>query len=155
MKSQAWKIAGIVVILCGTTAMAKKAEKANAPPEGKGSKPGPEEVMKRFDADGDGQLNEAELQAMYDARRNRPDGYQRHRPSREEIMGRFDTDGDGELSESEREAMRAEGKRMREENKKRFDADGDGQLSEEERKTMHETLREERSARASEEAGNT
>lgn len=153
MKSQVWKIAGMVAVMCGSAAIAQEAGKTNAPPEMKGSKPGPEEIIKRFDADGDGKLNEAELQNMHYARRNRTGGREHHRPSREEIMKQFDTDGDGVLSEAEREAMHMEQQRFREENKKRFDADGDGQLSEAERKTMHETLREERPAPPSEKDG--
>jgi Ca2+-binding EF-hand superfamily protein len=165
MTSQAWKIAGLVLALSGSVAMAQTESETNAPPKRKGPKPDPEmqgtrpgreEVLKRFDADGDGTLNEAERQAMDAAmlkHRGRPGGPQGNRPSREEIMKRFDTDGDGELSESEREAMRAERERIREENSKRFDADGDGQLSKEERKTMHETLRDERPEPPPEEGG--
>lgn len=165
MKSQAWKIAGMVAALCGSVAFAQTGSETNAPPkmqgpkpnpEMKGTKPGPEEMLKRFDADGDGKLSEAELQTMNDAmtkNRRRSDGPPRQRPSREEIMQRFDTDGDGVLSETERAAMRAERERLQEENQKRFDADGDGQLSEEERKTMHTTLRGERPAPPPEEGG--
>lgn len=155
MKSQAWKIAGMVVAVCGSAAMAQEGGATNTPDRVKDSRPGPEEIMKRFDADGDGKLSETELQAMHEAMPDRhggADGSQRHRPSREEIMKRFDTDGDGELSEAEREAMHVEKKRFREENRKRFDADGDGQLSEAERKTMRETLHEERPARPPEES---
>ena len=156
MKSQAWKIAGLVLALSGTVAVAHAESESNDSRKKKGQKPDSEmngqrpdreEILERFDADGDGTLNEAERQAMHDAmpnRRYRAGGPPGHRPSREEIMERFDTDGDGELSESERHVMRAERERIREENVKRFDADGDGELSREERKTMHETLRDER-----------
>ena len=155
MKSKAWKIAGMVVALCGSAAMAEEGGETKSPDGMKGARPGPEEIMKRFDADGDGTLSEAELQVMLEAMPNRHSGAEgppRHRPSREEIMERFDSDGNGELSEAEREAMHTEQKCFREENRKRFDADGDGQLSEAERKTMWETLREERPARPPEES---
>lgn len=154
MALQAWKIAGLVLALGGSVALAQT--ETNAPPkkkgqkpnsEMKGSKPGREEALKRFDADGDGTLSETERQEMHKAmpnRRYRSGGPQGDRPSQEEILKRFDTDGDGVLSESEREALRAERKRIREEHVKRFDTDGDGQLSKEERKTMNETLRDER-----------
>ena len=158
MKLQAWKTAGLVLTLSGSMAFAQNENETTAPPktkgpktnsEMKGTRPGPEEILKRFDADGDGTLSETERQAMDEAmlkNRDRRGGPQGNRPSRDEIMKRFDTDGDGVLSETEREAMRTERERMREENRKRFDADGDGQLSEAERKTMHETLRAERPA---------
>lgn len=156
MRSQEWKTAGLILALSGSMALAQAENRTNAPPqmkasklgpEMKGPKPGPEKMIERFDADGDGHLNEAERQAMDEAmlkHRDRRGGPSR--PSREEIMKRFDADGDGVLSEVEREAMRTERERIREENSKRFDADGDGQLSEAERKTMHETLRAERPA---------
>ena len=154
MKLQAWKIAGIVAALCGSAAMAEEGGKTNAPPRMKQPKPGSEQMLKRFDVDGDGTLSEAERQAMHEAmprRRSRPGGPQR--PSHEEVMKRFDTDGDGKLSETEREAMHAERERFHEENMTRFDADGDGRLSEAERKTMWETLREERPAHPPEASG--
>ena len=157
MKSQTWKTAGIVVALCSSAAMAQEVGTTNAAPAFKGQKPGPEEMLKRFDADNDGTLSEDERQAMHEAmpkHRNRRAGPPRHRPNHEEIMKHFDADGDGVLSEAEREAMHTERVRLREENRNRFDADGDGQLSEEERKTMHETLREERPAPPPEQGGN-
>jgi hypothetical protein len=156
MKSQAWKIAGMVIALGGSVAMAQDGGKTNAPPKMKGQKPNPEKMLKRFDTDDDGKLNEAERQAMHEAMPKRgggPGGPQHQRPGRGEAMKRFDTDGDGVLSEAEREAMRTERKRFQEENMKRFDADGDGRLSEEERKIMWETLRDERPAPPPEESG--
>jgi hypothetical protein len=157
MKSQTWKITGLILAICGTVAMAQTesdstppVKKKGQPPnqEMKGNRPDREAILERFDTDGDGTLNEAERQAMHEAmpnRRQRPGGPQGQRPGREEILKRFDTDGDGELSESERREMRAERERMRQEHMERFDADGDGELSEAERKVMHETLRDERS----------
>lgn len=151
MKSQAWKFAGLALALSGSVALAQDGGDTNAPPKMKKQKPSQEEMLKRFDTDGDGQLSEVEKTAMHEAmrgqhERGRPDGPRGNRPDREEIMKRFDADGDGVLSETEREAMRAERDRRREEHMKRFDADGDGQLSEAERTTMRETLRAERPA---------
>jgi len=150
MKSLVW-IAGMMVALGGAMAMAQKGGDTNAPPGMKVPRPGSEEMIKRFDFDGDGTLNGAERQAMHASMRKRNEelgrpGLPGHRPGREELMKRFDADGDGVLSEAEREAMHAERQRMREENLKRFDADGDGRLSEAERETMHRTLRAERPA---------
>ncbi|HOK77805.1 MAG TPA: hypothetical protein PLW35_08800, partial [Verrucomicrobiota bacterium] len=75
-----------------------------------------EEMLKEFDKNGDGELDESEREAMRTALAARfaamggPGG-----PgfNREEMMKRFDTNGDGELDETERaamrEAMRAQG----------------------------------------------
>lgn len=168
MKLQTWKIAGMVLALSGSVALAQTESETNPPPkmkgpkpnpEMKGPKPGPEEMIRRFDVDGDGQLSEAEKAAMHQAmqkkrgQRGRSGGPQGERPSREEMLKRFDTDGDGVLSETERDAMREERDSRREANMKRFDADGDGQLSEAERETMHKTLRDERPAPPPEKGG--
>lgn len=73
---------------------------ANGAPGGAGR----EEMLKQFDKDGDGQLDEAEREALRTAMAARFGGGQRM--NREEMMKRFDTDGDGQLSEEERAAMR-------------------------------------------------
>ncbi|MCB9834346.1 MAG: EF-hand domain-containing protein, partial [Planctomycetes bacterium] len=87
-----------------------------------------EEMMKRFDKNGDGQLDEAEREAMrkeFGGRRRgegRPAGDdeedgpapEERRGRRAEMMKRFDKNGDGKLDEAEREAMRKElGERRR------------------------------------------
>jgi HlyD family secretion protein len=62
-----------------------------------------EEMLKQFDKDGDGELDESEREAMRSAmgaRMGQP------RLSQEEMLKRFDKNGDGELDESERAAMR-------------------------------------------------
>lgn len=81
------------------------------------------EMLKKFDADGDGKLSEAERAKM------RETIEQQHK----EKLKQFDTDGDGQLSEAERAKMREayQGEWL-----KKFDADGDGKLSEEERRAM-------------------
>ncbi len=121
-------------------------------PAGEG-RPSREEIMKRFDTDGDGVLSDTEREAMRAAMPPRRGGPRGERPSREEMTKRFDTDGDGVLNEEERAAMqasidarRAERQQRRQEMLKRFDADGDGQLSDAERQTMRETLRAEQPA---------
>jgi hypothetical protein len=156
MKPKALIIAGLVLSVFGSLAVAETGSEANPPEKKKGqkpdkemndSRPGREAVLERFDTDGDGTLNEAEREALNDAmqkHRHRPGGPHGRRPGREEILERFDADGDGALSESERLEMRTERERMRREHMERFDTDGDGKLSGEERKTMHETLRVER-----------
>lgn len=73
----------------------------------------PEELMKQYDKNGDGQLDDTEREAMRTAMAARfggmggpggqggPGGF-----NREEMMKRFDKNGDGQLDESERAAMR-------------------------------------------------
>ena len=69
----------------------------------------PADMLKQFDKDGDGQLDDTEREAMRAAMTARfgaggPGGA---RLSREEALKRFDKNGDGELDETERAAMRA------------------------------------------------
>ena len=64
-------------------------------------------MLKQFDKDGDGQLNETERAAMLAAMAGRSGGPRGPRLSQEEILKRFDKDGDGQLNETERAAMRA------------------------------------------------
>lgn len=73
-----------------------------------------EAMMKEFDKNGDGELDEEERAAMRETLRQRfgagggPGGGRGQMPNREELLKRFDKNGDGELDEEEREAMRAE-----------------------------------------------
>ncbi|MEK9632957.1 MAG: EF-hand domain-containing protein [Opitutae bacterium] len=104
--------------------------KKGGPPEGRPSR---EEVMKKFDKDGDGKLSEeekAELRKAIAQRGGRPGG---RRPP-PELMKKFDKDGDGKLSESERAELRKTMEERRKEFLAKFDKDGDGKLNEEERK---------------------
>jgi HlyD family secretion protein len=69
--------------------------------------PIPEEMMKEFDKNGDGELDDTEREALRTAmvaRFRTPGGGQRM--GREEMLKRFDKNGDGELDESERATMR-------------------------------------------------
>lgn len=56
-----------------------------------------EELMKRFDTDGDGELNDEERQAMRETMRAEWEA---------RMLEEFDADGDGELSEEERQKAR-------------------------------------------------
>ena len=81
----------------------------SAEPEKKGKKggsegrPSREEMLKKFDKDGDGKLNEEERAAL------REEGQKR----RKEIIAKFDKDGDGKLNEDERKAAGAEMRKSR------------------------------------------
>jgi HlyD family secretion protein len=117
----------------------------------------PEEMMKQFDKNGDGQLDETERAAMQTAMRERFGGRGGGRPrlSQEELLKQFDKNGDGQLDETERAAMQTAmrerpggrgGGRPRlsqEELLKKFDKNGDGQLDETERAAMQTAMREE------------
>jgi len=105
-------------------------------PDGKGEKkrpnfPSREEMIKKFDSDGDGKLSDEEREK---ARKQMP-GKGRKLPP--EVLQKFDKDGDGKLSDEERAAFRkqmvANGRKLPPHLMQRFDTDGDGTLSDEER----------------------
>ena len=114
---------------------------------GKGEAPHPElrdkMMMRRFDKNGDGQLDEAEKAEM--------------EKRKKEVLEKYDKDGDGQLGPEERKAFMedrrkelggAEGGRPAigpEERQKiieKFDKDGDGKLNDEERKAAFEAHRQ-------------
>ena len=86
-------------------------------------------MLEKFDADKDGQLSDAEKEAMKAEMKNRleegknrpgvrgdrnpkaPRGEKRERPSREDMqkkmLEKFDSDKDGQLSDAEKEAMKS------------------------------------------------
>ena len=82
------------------------------------------EAIKKFDADGDGKLNEEERAKAREAFRKRQGDRQPGGPRgadfRKKLLEKFDADGDGKLSEEERakarEAFKA--KRAKEGNQK-------------------------------------
>ncbi|MBR2125848.1 MAG: hypothetical protein IJ943_03845 [Akkermansia sp.] len=117
-------------------------------------------MMEQFDTDKDGQLSEAEKEAMKaefakrraekGARPSRPEGKEhpgnRRRPhsERPEMIEKFDADKDGQLSPEEHAALRAEVEKARERSRERvekfhkefmekFDTDKDGKLSDAEK----------------------
>ena len=106
-----------------------------------GPGPGPggdrflKEMIKRFDKDGDGKLDEAELGEAMKARANFMGNRGAGAPGapggrmREQMMKMFDKNGDGQLDDSERAAA----EQFRTEQIRRFDKNGDGQLDPEER----------------------
>ena len=105
------KLLTFLSLFCLAAGLMAKPEKG-----GKGGKPGRpsrEEMMKKFDKDGDGKLSEDEKAEIRKTMANRPV------PAH--ILEKFDKDGDGKLSDDERAEIRKE--MMAE-----FDKDGDGQL---------------------------
>ena len=108
-------------------------------------------MLKKFDANGDGQLDPEERKKM---REEMVNGEGRDPERMKKMLERFDKDGDGKLSEDERAAARAEMQKRREagglkgkgsekqaEMLKKFDKDGDGKLSEDERTAMREAMK--------------
>tara|TARA_Y100000588_G_C14214568_1_gene908222 strand:- start:1093 stop:1638 length:546 start_codon:yes stop_codon:yes gene_type:complete len=118
----------------------KPAPKREAPPDR-------EAIIKKFDKDGDGKLNEDErAEARKSFGGNRPP-----RPPAA-LIKKFDKDGDGKLNEEERAALREEGQKRRQEILDKFDKDGDGKLNEEERKAAAAEMRKNRGGRPGGEA---
>ena len=107
----------LITSLCLTVGLFAKPEKG-----GKGDRPvrpSREEVMKKFDKDGDGKLSDDEKAEIRNAMANRkPPAH---------ILEKFDKNGDGKLCDEEKAEIR---KQMI----TKFDKDGDGKLNPEERK---------------------
>jgi hypothetical protein len=89
--------------------------------------PDPAELVKRFDKNGDGQLQVAEL----------PEHMQK-------FMGKADTNGDGVITVDE---LKAGEEKMRAEHLAKVDTDHDGKVSPEERKAAFQKFAEERFAK--------
>ena len=92
-----------------------------------GDRPSREEIIKKFDKDGDGKLSDeekAEARKTMMSKRKMPPF----------VIKKFDKDGDGELNDEEKAAARAEMAARKKEVMAKFDKDGDGKLNEEERK---------------------
>ena len=89
----------------------EKAKADRGQGDAKGARPGAEEMqtrmLKRFDKDGDGKLNDEEKAAAKEAMKNRAGGAAGGRPNMEEAIKRFDKDGDGKLNDEEKAAARA------------------------------------------------
>lgn len=132
------------------------------------------EALKKYDADGDGELSREERQkqredAIAAWREANPEEAKRfderraeETQRREAFTKKYDKDGNGELSREEvREGMQAEWKerdpegfarfeKQRADFLKKYDADGNGELSDEERRTGFETVRKEAEAKMQE-----
>jgi len=129
-----------LVLCCGAPLMAQGSDVVDEGtkserPEGKRQHRIPQEVVEKYDKDGDGKLSEDERSALRDDRKKR-------------ILEKYDTNKDGELDDAEKAKFREErgdrrqgsgGKRqMNPEMLKQFDKDGDGELSAEERSALRD-----------------
>ncbi|OGK05261.1 MAG: hypothetical protein A2W80_07030 [Candidatus Riflebacteria bacterium GWC2_50_8] len=103
------------------------------PKGGQGMRDGkmPEEMLTKFDTDGDGSLSDTEKAAMQTAMKAEMEA------KKAEMLTKFDTDGDGSLSDTERQAMQTARKAdMQAKMLEKFDTDGDGTLSDTEKAAM-------------------
>ncbi len=145
MKTQVLKQAGLVMALFGA-AYAAEAQTTDS------ARPSKEEILAKYDADGDGVLSDteretmrSEMSALRGQRGQGGQSGQRQRPNREEIIAKYDADGDGVLSDAEKETMRSEMGQRGERGERgqrgqrgqnstaamvaKYDADGNGELS--------------------------
>jgi Ca2+-binding EF-hand superfamily protein len=112
-----------------------------------------QEVLEKYDANGDGKLDRAELKALKDdlaaAEGTSPRFARRGQRIRHHAFSRvrwaFDENGDRQLSTEERtalvDAMRARCERLRQERLEKYDTNQDGSLDEAERQAAREALR--------------
>lgn len=102
-----------------------------------------QELVTKFDKDGDGRLTGEERRAALEAARTRIAERLGVRP---DDLPRFDQDGDGRLSQEEREALKEFIKghvgELKGKISARFDKDGDGKLNEAEREAAREQFRQ-------------
>lgn len=117
-----------------------------------------QELLKRFDRDGDGRLNEQERQLMSQEVQKRAGQGNANRPSREEVIKRYDKNGDGQLDAQELAALRSQmaktrdgaGSRPPNDNRRegtnnrglieRFDTNKNGRLDPEEQQKAREAM---------------
>ena len=116
-----------LVVLLGTCGFAAAQEKPK-----RSDRPVAQEMLKKFDKDGDGKLSDEERKAM----RQEMKAVNEKREA--EMLKKFDTDGDGKLSDEEKKARREAMVIKRKELLEKYDADNDGKLSPEEMKTARE-----------------
>lgn len=121
------------------------------------------QLMKQFDKDGDGRLNEEERAAAKEALKDKSaDLAELKKNHAKDVIKKFDKDGDGMLNESELTVFLDEQRALFEKQRQnmrprrnfkptkemleKFDKDGDGKLSESERKAMFEEAKNRREA---------
>ncbi|MDA0836805.1 MAG: EF-hand domain-containing protein [Planctomycetota bacterium] len=141
------------LILVGSFLMGTSLFAQDRPADGeeavKPHRPSKEEILQKFDKDGDGELSEDEKAAMKEAmEKHRGKPGEGDRRISEEMRKKFDADGDGKLNEDERAALKeAMKKRLHADAIKKFDKDGDGELNEEERAAAREAGKNRRGGR--------
>lgn len=129
------KITCIALALAGIVAASAQEGNPDAPRRGQGGPGGrqvPPAVLKEFDKDGDGKLNDEEAKAARAAMQAKREEAQK------KMLAEFDADKDGKLNEEERKAMRTAMEAKRKALVEKYDADKDGKLSPEEIKAARE-----------------
>ena len=107
------------------------------------------EVMKRFDKNGDGKLDEEEKTAAKESYRSETTGRQAKMRERlgKRALEKFDKNNDGKLDETERaeaaKALETDPRLVR-----RFDKDGDGKLNDTEKAAARDAFKERSEKRA-------
>jgi hypothetical protein len=91
--------------------------------------PGKADVIKKYDANGDGKLDDAERAKL------RADMKAKHEAMKTQMLAKYDINKDGKLDDAERAAMRNE---RAEEAFKQADTNHDGQLSVDEFKALRQ-----------------
>lgn len=106
---------------------------ATSRPSGRGRRWGrgmSQEILSRYDTDGDGQLSAEERRAAWGGMRS---------DWRTRMLDQYDTDGDGEISPDEANAAREQWREQRRRSRiERYDTDGDGELDDDERRAMEQ-----------------
>jgi Ca2+-binding EF-hand superfamily protein len=139
-----------------STALVRAADeqKPRKPGEGARDPAKMQEILKKFDKDGDGKLSDAERQEAMKARGGAPGaggppGGRIDPAKLQELVKKYDKDGDGQLNDTEKQAAREEFMKLRggpaggkpgeggrpnmQEILKKFDKDGDGKLNDAEK----------------------
>lgn len=110
MKSRSVTLSLLTATLFAIPALAADPAPQDAPPPGPGAGPRGawrEELVKRFDADKDGKLSDAEKAEARKARGEMRQKWAEHGAKmREEMKQKFDTNQDGQLDDGERRAAR-------------------------------------------------
>jgi len=124
------------VVACSMCAHAEKGDNDNRPIR----KGPPKELIKKFDKDGDGELNEDEKAAMKTAMKKR------HEAAKAKMLELFDANNDGKLCEDEKAAMKDAKNKKRKEIKTallaKFDKNENGKLDQDEREGVREWMKE-------------
>ena len=113
----------IALALAGSLAVQAQEPAPEGQRERRPNRQMPPEVLKEFDKDGDGKLNEEEAKAARQARQAKAE------EARKKALEKYDTDKDGKLSDEERKVLRADLEAKHKALLEKYDADKDGKLS--------------------------
>ncbi|MEO6874998.1 MAG: EF-hand domain-containing protein [Opitutaceae bacterium] len=139
----------VLSLVLGSATLFLAASRADVPKAAPPAPPAPAmnaaqaELLKRFDRNHDGKLDESELAIAHETMLKQgftaAPGDERPKKIRAAMLKRFDKNGDGQLDAGERAEMRRE-------ILARFDKNGDGHLDENERAAMRAAFKAENKA---------